>query len=105
MTFTSKYCLAKLEQGGRRVRLLGLALTVVASLLVLLLGLSSDPQQLVTAPTAIASGHVNVAGFFKTSPNSMGIPVVNDRQELKALVKAASPHIQNVIDRHRGWAN
>ena len=80
-----------LRQGGRRVRLLGLALTVVASLLVLLLGLSSGiHNNLVTAATTIASGHVNVAGFFKTSPNSMGIPVVNDRQELKALVKAAS---------------
>ncbi|MGB0646255.1 MAG: ABC transporter permease [Bradymonadia bacterium] len=94
-----------LRQGGRRVRLLGLALTAVASLLVLLLGLSSGiHNNLVTAATTIASGHVNVAGFFKTSPNSMGIPVVNNRQELKTLVKASSPHIRNVIDRHRGWA-
>lgn len=94
-----------LVQGGRRVRLLGLALTAVAGLLILLLALSNGiHENLVKAATTIASGHVNVAGFYKTSPNAIGAPVVNDREALKKLVKGSSPRINKVIDRHRGWA-
>ena len=94
-----------LVQGGRRVRLLGLALAAVAGLLILLLSLSNGiHQNLIRAATTIASGHVNVAGFYKTSPNAIGAPVVNDREKIKAVIKDASPHIVRVIDRHRGWA-
>lgn len=94
-----------LRQGGRRIRLLGLALAAVAGLLILLLALSNGiHENLVKAATTIASGHVNVAGFYKTSANSMGIPVVNGRKALKAYLATANPHITEVIDRHRGWA-
>ena len=94
-----------LIQGGRRVRLLGIALAAVAGLLILLLSLSNGiHQNLIRAATTIASGHVNVAGFYKTSPNAIGAPVVNNRDEIKAVIKDASPHIVSIIDRHRGWA-
>ena len=94
-----------LVQGGRRVRLLGIALAAVAGLLILLLSLSNGiHQNLIRAATTIASGHVNVAGFYKTSPNAIGAPVVNNRDEIKAVIKDASPHIVSIIDRHRGWA-
>ena len=94
-----------LAQGGRRVRLLGLALSAVAALLILLLSLSNGiHENLVKAATTIASGHVNVAGFYKTSTNAIGAPVVNGRDVLKDLVKDANPHVVRVIDRHRGWA-
>lgn len=94
-----------LIQGGRRVRLLGLALAAVAGLLILLLALSNGiHENLVKAATTIASGHVNVAGFYKTSATSMGIPVVNDRTALKNYLTSANPHITEIIDRHRGWA-
>jgi putative ABC transport system permease protein len=94
-----------LIQGGRRVRLLGLALAAVAGLLIILLALSNGiHQNLVRAATTIASGHVNVAGFYKTSSGAMGIPVVNGRDELKQFLSTANPHITEIIDRHRGWA-
>jgi putative ABC transport system permease protein len=71
----------------------------------LLLALSNGiHQNLVTAATTIASGHVNVAGFYKTSSGSMGVPVVNHRDALKRFIETANPHITEIIDRHRGWA-
>ena len=73
--------------------------------MVLLLALSNGVHEnLVKAATTIASGHVNVAGFYKTSPNVIGVPVVNEREEIKSILRTASPSIIRVIDRHRGWS-
>ena len=52
-----------LVQGGRRVRLLGLALTAVAGLLILLLALSNGiHENLVKAATTIASVKMSLCG-------------------------------------------
>ena len=62
-----------LLQGGRRVTIVGIALGLVSGLLVLMLSLSQGMQKnLVDAATTLAAGHVNVAGFYKTSPNALG---------------------------------
>ena len=94
-----------LLQGGRRVTIVGIALSVVSGLLVLMLSLSQGMQKnLVDAATTLAAGHVNVAGFYKTSPNALGAPVINGAQKLRKVLENAHPDMISVVDRHRGWA-
>ena len=42
--------------------------------------------------------------FLQDQPQCDYAPVVNNRDEIKAVIKDASPHIVSIIDRHRGWA-
>ena len=93
-----------LLQSRRRTFLLGLALSMVTLLLVLLLALSQGiSDTMVTSATALSAGHINVAGFHKTTPTDTA-PIVNEAAKLKAVVKEVTPEAVSIIDRHRGWA-
>lgn len=93
-----------LVQAPRRTLLLGGALALVTMLLVLLLALSQGlSDTLIRAATTLSSGHVNVAGFYKTDPRSVA-PLVTEAEEVKRIVREETDGLVDVIDRHRGWA-
>ncbi len=93
-----------LRQGGKRTYLLGIALALVTGLLVTLMSLSNGiNDSLVRAATTLAAGHVNIAGFYKSTPKESA-PIVTDMAPIKAIAAANAPGLTRVIDRHRGWA-
>lgn len=93
-----------LVQHRRRNLALGAAIAIVTALLVLLSSLSAGMKYtMLEAATTLASGHVNVAGFYKITSGNPA-PVVTGYPELKALIERATPEAEQVIDRTRGWA-
>lgn len=101
MTF--RIALQNLLASRRRTAFLGLALALVTMLLVLLSSLTNGIEDnLVRTATLISSGHVNVGGFFKTSPGDAQ-PVVTRVPEIEAVVRETLPDAVRVIDRSRGW--
>ena len=97
--------LRNLRQGGRRTWLLAIALMIVSGLLIVLLSLSNGINaSLVNAATAFTTGHINVSGFFKSSPTGAAAPIVTSMSKVRAIVEEKTPGARFVIDRHRGWA-
>ncbi len=93
-----------LRQGGRRTALLGVALAAVTGLLVLLMSLSDGVNDsMIRGATSLAAGHVNVAGFYKATPDE-GFPMITETGEVKAVAREAVDGLATVIDRHRGWS-
>ncbi|MCK6573739.1 FtsX-like permease family protein [Myxococcota bacterium] len=93
-----------LVQGGRRVVLLGMAMVLVSMLLVLLDSLAAGLEaSMVNSATTLASGHVNVGGFFKVTSGTAS-PVVADGPKIRAIVEREVPELDYQIDRVRGWA-
>lgn len=92
-----------LIQATRRSLLLGSALAAVTLLLIVLLSLSQGiTDNMVRSATALSSGHVNVAGFFKASA-TQSAPIVSDAPPIREIVKKNVPGAVHVNDRHRGW--
>ncbi len=93
-----------LLQSRLRTFFLSLALGLVTMLLVLLLALSQGlSETMVRSATTLSSGHVNVAGFFKSKASDAN-PIVTDKAKILAVVNAHAEDIDFVIDRARGWA-
>lgn len=96
--------LRNLVQARRRTFLLGLALGAVTAMLVLLLSLSRGiGDTMIRSATTLASGHVNVGGFFKAT-SSDASPIVKDVSKLRALIEEEVEGVELVVDRARGWA-
>mgnify|MGYP001410614649 CR=1 FL=1 len=92
-----------LLQAGRRTFLLGFALALVTMFLMLLLALSTGVNRnLVEAATTLSAGHINVAGFFKTSP-AAAAPIVTDAPRVRKIVEENTPGLAHILDRQRGW--
>lgn len=92
-----------LLQARRRSILLGLALAMVTFLLVLLLALSQGlSDTIIESATTLSSGHVNLAGFYKTT-SRQGYPMITDTERLREIVRESTPELDYFIDRHRGW--
>ncbi len=87
----------------RRTAFLATALVVVAFLFVLLFALTAGIRDgLLRAATSLSSGHVNVGGFYKTSPSDVS-PLITDVYALRAeLADILGPSVR-VIARDRGW--
>jgi ABC-type lipoprotein release transport system permease subunit len=86
----------------RRSLLLGLAIAFVTFLLVGAFAFSSAIKgAMVESATTLASGHVNVGGFYKASV-SMAQPTILDYAKVEAVVRQASPHIVSLQRRARG---
>jgi len=87
----------------RRTFLLAVALFMVTALFTLLLSLTAGvTDNLIRAGTSLSSGHVNLGGYYKTSPTDSRTIVTNVTQ-LKAEIEEALPDATRVIDRLRGW--
>lgn len=99
-----KVAFRNLLQARRRSLLLALALSVVSMLQVFLLSLSQGmSNSLLETTTTLASGHVNVHGFYKPSSNSAAWPLISDAEELIPIVEAALPDLDYMTSRGHGW--
>ncbi|MEQ9502434.1 MAG: FtsX-like permease family protein [Deltaproteobacteria bacterium] len=86
-----------------RTLFLGSALTLVTALLILLLALSQGvTDTMIRSATTLASGHVNVAGWFKAKVGDSA-PLVTQRDKLRKIVEENTPGLDFVVDRGRGW--
>lgn len=86
----------------RRSILLGSAIAFVTFLLVAAFAFSSAIRDgMIDSATTLASGHVNVGGFFKASP-TVAQPSVIDYKKVEAIARKASPHIVSIEHRARG---
>lgn len=93
-----------LMQAKRRTLLVSVAIGSVTSLLVLLMALSAGlTDSLVRSATMWIAGHVNIGGFYKSKPSDAH-PMITRTDEVRRLVEQATPNLDYVIDRHRGWA-
>jgi putative ABC transport system permease protein len=89
---------------GKRTLFLGLALAAVTALLVLLQGLSAGIREtMLRTATTMATGHVNVGGFFKARAGQ-GAPVVTEYAKVLDTVKRSVPELKYAVQRGRGWA-
>ena len=88
---------------GRRTLFLGTALFLVTLFFVVLLALTAGiTDSLVRAATSVSSGHVNIGGYYKSTPTDSQTIVTNVAQ-LKREAKEALPDAVAVVDRLRGW--
>jgi putative ABC transport system permease protein len=100
---TLRIALNNLLASRRRTVFLGAALFVVTMLFVLLLALTAGvTDNLIRGATNISSGHVNIGGYYKSTPSDSQTVVLNVSQ-LKKEAKEALPDAERVIDRLRGW--
>ena len=87
-----------------RTSLLGAAIAVVTALLVSLAGIYVGMKTtLLVSATTLMSGHVNVAGFYKSTASSSA-PVVTQYQKLRDIVQRDVKDLDYVVQRGRGWA-
>jgi putative ABC transport system permease protein len=95
--------LQNLKAASSRTFFLGAALFLVTLLMVVLLSLTSGiSDNMIKATTTVSSGHINIGGFYKTTPTDAP-PLVTKVAELKQVVHEALPDAVRVIDRQRGW--
>lgn len=91
-----------LQHRGRTL-MLGSAIALVTLLLVLLTSVSRGVQDtMLRAATTIATGHVNIAGFYKIT-SGQAAPVVTRYEPLVQWVRQQVPEARLVVDRLRGW--
>jgi putative ABC transport system permease protein len=93
-----------LLQHGRRTLLLGGAIAGVTALLVFLTCLSSGIKDtMLRSATTVATGHINVSGFYKVTAGQSA-PLVTGYQKIQAIVEKTLPDLDYVAPRGRGWA-
>ncbi len=93
-----------LMQHRLRTLLLGSAIAGVTALLVTLTGaFVGIKTTLLVSATTLMSGHVNVAGFYKSSPTSAA-PVVTNYKKVREIIAKEVPELDYVVQRGRGWA-
>jgi ABC-type lipoprotein release transport system permease subunit len=98
-----RIAIRNLVQGGRRSVLLGAAIVMTTTLLVLLASLSAGLEgTLMRSASTLLSGHVNVGGFFKTTSTNAA-PLITNVQQLRDTVKDEVPELDFLLDRGRGW--
>lgn len=99
-----KIAFRNLLQARRRSLLLGLALASVSMLLVFLLAISQGmTHSLIDVTTTLASGHLNVHGFYKPTTRGNAWPLIEDASQIRPIVENASPWIETVVSRSHGW--
>ncbi len=88
----------------RRNLLLGGAIAGATALLVSLGCLSSGVKfTVLESATAVATGHLNVGGFYKVTAGQSA-PLVTDYKKILAIVEKTLPDLDYVAPRGRGWA-
>lgn len=98
-----RIALNNLLASKRRTLFLGTALFGVTFLFVMLLSMTAGvTDNLIKGATAVSSGHVNIAGYYKSSPTDSQALITNV-ETLKKEAKEALPDAVVIIDRLRGW--
>lgn len=91
-----------LVEHRRRSALLGTAIAGVAALFVLLSSLSAGINQtLFESALTLASGHLNVGGFYKVSAGQ-AFPLLSDYEKVAAVARGL-PEVDSVVQRGRGF--
>jgi putative ABC transport system permease protein len=104
MLITIQMAARSLVQHRRRSLFLAGALAGVTALLVLLNGIVDGVRNtMLQTATTLATGHVNVGGFFKVTAGSSA-PVVTRVDEVLRVVQQAMPELRQAVKRGRGWA-
>ena len=99
-----RIALRSLFQHRRRTFFLVSAIACVTGLLVLLNALSTGVSEtMIRAATTLASGHVNVGGFYKITASQCG-PVVTEFAKVVKVVEKEVPEMKYWVHRGRGWA-
>ncbi len=89
---------------GRRSLFLGGAIAGVTALLVFLGCLSSGVKQtMLDAAKTVATGDLNVGGFYKVTAGQSA-PLVTDYKKIQAIIEKTLPDLDFVTARGRGWA-
>lgn len=92
-----------LRQARRRTSLLAAALVTVSMLLVVLLSLSAGlSDTMMRVALTFSAGHINVAGFYKAKVGDAQ-PLIVDAAPVRSFLEQSTPHLERVIDRHRGF--
>jgi putative ABC transport system permease protein len=98
-----RIALMNLIEHGRRTFFLGGAIAVVTSMFVLLGALSNGiSHALVDTATTLASGHLNVGGFYKVTAGQAA-PLVSDYPKVRELLTKVVPELDFMVVRGRGW--
>ncbi len=98
-----RIALRNLLANTRRSLLLGGAIAVVTTLLVVLSSVSNGMQEnMLRVATTLSSGHVNVAGFYKLT-SSDATPMVVDFPRILETLKKGGVQAENIVVRGRGW--
>lgn len=85
-----------------RTFLIGGGLVLVTMLWVLMLGVAGGVQEsMVRVATSLSAGHVNVGGFYKTSP-SIARPIVADYAKVEKVIRETLPDLKYITRRARG---
>ncbi len=93
-----------LIQHRRRSLMLGGAIAGATALLVFLTCLSSGVKAtMLRSATTVATGHINVGGFYKITAGQSA-PLVTEYPRIKQIIKDTLPDLDLVTDRGRGWA-
>jgi putative ABC transport system permease protein len=96
--------LRSLFQHRRRTIFLVVAIAGVTGLMVLLSALSTGVSEtMFRTVTTLSTGHINVGGFYKVTPNQCG-PVVTEYQKVIDVVRKNVPELESLSHRGRGWA-
>ena len=86
-----------------RTMVLGGAMASVAFILTVLLSLIQGIRgTMIKNGTALMTGHVNVAGFYKISPSSAS-PLITESEKLLEITKEALPNADFIIDRMKAY--
>ncbi|WP_309895711.1 FtsX-like permease family protein [Archangium sp.] len=93
-----------LLQHRKRTAMLSVTLAGISTLMVLLLALTGGARErLLESATLLATGHVNIGGFYKVAPG-LATPAVTHYPKLLELVRREIPELEHVSVRGRGWA-
>ncbi len=94
-----------LVQAPRRTLWLALAIAMVTALLVLFQGISEGTRgHLLRSATTLSAGHVNVSGFYKTTPTDV-TPLIEDGARARRIVEENTTGAVQIVDRQRGFAS
>lgn len=103
MTLFLRIAARNLIKHRTRTLFIGGAITSVSTLLVLLMALTAGIQKtILDNATSLASGHVNIAGFYKISQSSAS-PIVTDYQPLLDLARRNIPEARLFYDRIKAF--
>lgn len=88
-----------------RTMILGGVVAGIALVLTFLLALIQGVQStMINNGTALMSGHVNIAGFYKITPSSAS-PTVTNYSELRDIAQKEIPEATLIVDRVKAYGN
>ena len=103
MLFYGRVAARNLLQARRRTLLLSAALGTVSMFMVLFMTFSQGiSDTLIRAATLMFTGHVNIAGYYKTRPDNAAM-VVTPLTTIRQVIAQHAPQVEAVVDRARGW--